>query len=607
MIEYFCITNWYARRIKLRDKFQAIATQHETILEKDNKIFNIVGYIRIFALVMIILLGIFMFSMSFPLAVVIALIIAIVAFAVLWIFHSKLHNKIHFHQGIVTVCTRQLARISGEWVNFKNTGAELADTSHPYARDLDIVGAKSLFQFINTTHTWHGRKAFAKDLLAPSYSTAEIEKRQTAVEELSQAIEFTSEMQYYLSQVGTNAHDETLIESLSKSVQFIQGFPKRLLTYMPVLTILLLAAGIVFQISPLWLAGAALVAVQMLTWGVRWHKTAAYLGLMGNLPYKLGKYAAAINAINSADFKCEKLKNIQTQLTEASEAVNELEKIAGKIDVRHNVLIYFAVNALLLWDFHCAFMLENWKRKYAADAHKWFDAIAEFESLQSFSNLPNICTNMCLPQMAQKEKIINAENLGHPLLPNESRITNNVKFDNDIFIISGSNMSGKTTFMRTVGINLILARAGSFVCAGTMACTPFDIMTSMRISDDLNEGISTFYAELKRIKAIIDAVRGNANMFFLIDEIFKGTNSVDRLAGAEAVISQLEALNAVGMISTHDLELCNLASKVTRIKNFSFSEHYQNNNIHFSYKIKQGQSQTTNAKFLMQMVGITSV
>jgi len=589
----------------MSEKFQALVEKNEAILQKDNKVFNTVGYVRIFALIMIILLGIFMFSMGFPVGVVIALAAVILASAVLWVFHSKLHSKINFHKGIVNICNRQLARISGEWTSFKDTGAEIADKSHPYARDLDIVGAKSLFQFLNTTHTWHGRQSFARDLLSPAYTPDEIAKRQAAVQELSEDVAFTSEMQYLLSQIGVNPLDEELVLQLSTKIAFIQKTKvKYFLICMPVVTILLIAGGVIFQVPPLWLIGAALAAVQTLTWGAKWKSTMKYLGLMGNLPYKLNKYAVVINTITSKSFTCEKLKQIQARLNEASDAVNALEKISNMIDVKHNVIFYFILNTLLLWDFHCAFLLESWKQKYAPQAGKWFEAIAEFESLQSFSHLPNICTTGCLPEISQQGKIINAADLGHPLLPNESKIANDLSFTNDIFIISGSNMSGKTTFMRTVGINLILARAGSFVCANQMTCTPFDIMTSMRISDDLNEGISTFYAELKRIKAIIDAVRENQNMLFLIDEIFKGTNSVDRLAGAEAVIAQLETLNSVGMISTHDLELCRLASDSPRIKNHSFSEHYQNNNIHFDYKIKPGQSQTTNAKFLMKMVGI---
>ena len=595
----------------MNDKFLSIIKKNETILEKGNKIFNIIGYAKIITLPLLFVHLVFVFSMRFPPVLTTLCGIFMLGIIALWVFHSKLHEKIDFHKGIVDICNRHLARISGEWTGFRDTGAELAGTEHPYARDLDIVGAKSLFQLLNTTHTWFGRLSFARDLLMPSFSVEEISRRQAAIAELNGEVEFTSEIQYHLSQIGINPLDEELAEELADNSPFISNIAvKFLFTYMPIPTIVLTAGGAIFQTSALWLAGLALAGLQMVIWGITWRRAMGYIGLMSRLPYKLGKYTAAINTITAKNFTSKKLKDLQSRLNETSEAIIAIEKISNRIDVKHNAIIYFAMNAFLLWDCHCAFLLEGWKRKYSAQAGMWFEAVAEFESLMCFSHLPNICNNACLPEVlefSQNGKGISAAGMGHPLLPNKSRVNNDLRFDNDILIISGSNMSGKTTFMRTVGINLILARAGSYVCAEQMSCAPFDLMTSMRISDDLNEGISTFYAELKRIKGIIDAVRGNSNMLFLIDEIFKGTNSVDRLAGAEAVISQLEGMRAVGMISTHDLELCKLAEVSGRIKNFSFSEHYKDGRIYFDYKLKPGQSKTTNAKFLMEMVGIYTV
>jgi DNA mismatch repair ATPase MutS len=249
-------------------------------------------------------------------------------------------------------------------------------------------------------------------------------------------------------------------------------------------------------------------------------------------------------------------------------------------------------------------MLQAWKEKYAPLAEEWFLAFGEFESLLSFSNLPNICSSVCIPVFDKSDKIIEVADIGHPLINNSIRVNNNLSVNNNIFIISGSNMSGKTTFLRTVGINLVLANAGSFVCAQKMTLSRFKIMTSMRVADNLNEGISTFYAELKKIKGIIDFANSNNNMIFLIDEIFKGTNSVDRFYGAKTVISKLDRLGVMGFITTHDLELCDLENQHIRIKNFSFSEHYENNQILFNYKITAGKSNTTNAKYLMEMIGI---
>jgi len=247
-------------------------------------------------------------------------------------------------------------------------------------------------------------------------------------------------------------------------------------------------------------------------------------------------------------------------------------------------------------------MLEEWKEKYSKLSEDWFLKIGELESLISFANLPNACSNMSTPIYTDDKNIIKAEEIGHPLLPNDKRISNDMAIDDNILIISGSNMSGKTTFLRTVGINLCLAKAGSLVCANKFTFSNLNILTSMRITDDLNEGISSFYAELKRIKLIVDEAKKNQDILFLIDEIFKGTNSIDRLYGAKTVISKLSGLNTIGLISTHDLELCSLAN--SRIKNYSFSERYADNKIYFDYKIKEGKSETTNAKYLMEIIGL---
>jgi len=373
--------------------------------------------------------------------------------------------------------------------------------------------------------------------------------------------------------------------------------------------------------------GLGIVAIQPFVFA-RLGSPYKYLGVMARLPYKLNKYVKVIDILTSRDFDSARLNNIKSRLAVASEAIRELEKIDNKLSVRANPMIYFVLGWVLLWDFHCALLLERWRARYSCHASDWFLAIGEFESLMSFSHLPNVCTNVCLPRVVDTSNVLSAQNLGHPLLSCSNRVCNDVAFDNNIFIISGSNMSGKTTFMRTVGVNLLLARLGSFVCAQEMTCSRFDIVTSMRNIDDLNAGVSSFYAELTRVKLVLDtcekhtrllklpearenvsesgasSIRKSNSILFLIDEIFKGTNSVDRLAGADAVISKLARVGATGMVSTHDLELCELADMHERIENHSFCEHYQNGRIFFDYKIRKGRSQTTNARFLMEMVGL---
>jgi DNA mismatch repair ATPase MutS len=589
----------------LRNKYLSIISEHEAKLKKVRGIFSLLGYGKLF---FILLTGFLIFSVvteGFSAVIIISAVLSFAVLAALWVFHNNLQESMNYSNGIIEICNRQTDRINGKWASFKDDGAQFLDSDHLYAADLDIVGAKSLFQLLNTTGTWHGRQFFSEDLLRPAYNREEILIRQEAIAELSADTRFSCKIQYHLSKIGVNPAAVKLAEELKEETPFIENAVLRfLLSYVPALTCVFLAVIFIFKLETLYITGAAAAFAQALVWVLTLPKTHAYLGAAAGLPYKLSDYAAAISLITGKEFKSEKLNQIKEQLVSAEKGFKWLGRIADKLNIRQIAVLYYIFNILLLWDLECAFSLREWKKKYALLSEKWFASIGEFESLLSFSHLPNICAGTCMPEIIAGEKIINAELTGHPLLANEKRVCNDFNFNGNILIISGSNMSGKTTFLRTVGINLVLAKCGSFVCAKRFACSVFEPAASMRITDDLNEGLSTFYAELKRIKKIIDTAKGQTNMLFLIDEIFRGTNSVDRLYGAKTVLSKLHGINAAGLISTHDLELCELAEMYQRVENFSFSETYEGGKIIFDYKIRGGKSTTTNAKYLMEMVGI---
>lgn len=585
----------------MQSEYLALMKKHEDILKKDKLVFDVVGYGKLFFVLLVGLSIYLMFSYQFPIWSIVLSSLALLTLIALWIYHSILGERAEYAKGIISICNRHIDRITGKWTEFTDTGEEFADAGHAYACDLDVVGRKSLFQFLNTTSTWHGRHAFAADLLRPAYGRSELQERQKAVAELSGDIAFSCNAQLYLSKITTNAN---LAESLKESTPFSKHKAVRLLlTTLPALTCSFILCIIVLGLNHLYIVGASMAALQMAIWFAGSRKIHKYIGVIGGLSYKLSVYNDLIGVLTAHEFSCDKLKQQQGQLREAAKAIKSLGKIGNRISIKHNGLIYFFANVLLLWDYGCAFSLQGWKEKYAHSAGRWFEAIGEFESLLSFSHLPNLCNNTCMPAISDQASLIEAEGLGHPLILNDIRVDNNICLSDNIFIISGSNMSGKTTLLRTVGVNLVLARSGGFVCAKKMTFSPIDIVTSMRITDDLNEGVSTFYAELQRIKMILDASERQL-VLFLIDEIFKGTNSADRLTGAKTVIARLNELDAVGLISTHDLELCNLADVHDRIRNHSFSEHYKDNRICFDYIMRRGRSNTTNAKYLMEMVGI---
>ena len=590
-----------------KERFEQQINKYEEMLTVQNRTFKTIGYIKLLHVLFMGWLIYLIFSDAHMTSLIISGIIA--AFLLLfWIYHEKLKKEINYAKGIITINQRHLDRISGNWSGFSDIGSEFVNHDHPYASDLDMVGKKSIFQFLNTTQTWHGRQKFAADLLHPTYSDDEIVQRQEAIAELSEDVPYSNHIQYQFTQIGVHGAAKFLAKRLENETPFIKHhFLKLLVLYAPLVILLFLGFTFLTGLTALYPIAMLLVSCQLLAWVLSFFKTTNYLEDVTHLSYNLDEYSQVVQTLEHRNFKSEKLKEIQQQLVNseisATLAIKALARISTRASLKRNVVPWLILNITLLWDLTTAIQFESWKKKYAMYAESWFVSLGEFESLLSFSHLPNVTSLACVPTIVQN-KTVEAKELGHPLITNEKRVHNDVACKNNIFIISGSNMSGKTTFMRTVGVNLVLARAGSFVCAKALNFSQLELMTSMRIADNLNEGISTFYAELKRIKGIIEMARTQPDMMFLIDEIFRGTNSVDRLIGAKTILEKLNELGVVGMITTHDLELCEIEKMASRIKNYSFSETYTENEIHFDYKMRAGISTTTNAKYLMKMMAI---
>jgi hypothetical protein len=342
-----------------------------------------------------------------------------------------------------------------------------------------------------------------------------------------------------------------------------------------------------------------------------------YLELL-RLGESAGFAGAGLKALTSG------LRNPQGTL--ASESVQRLQRLADHLETRLNPVLHFLVNSLFLWDLQWLWVFRGWRRENGPSLRIWLDALARLETLSSLSipafenpdwAFPVIGTATDSSAGTQPVAtagtpgtvvpLVDAHAMAHPLLPADTRVGNDLRLGGrgEVLIITGSNMSGKSTLMRTVGVNLVLAYAGAPVCARTFRCAVLELRTSMRLKDDLEKRISSFYAELLRIKDIVEAARAGRQVMFLVDEIFRGTNSKDRHAGAMAVLRQLHALGAAGLVSTHDLELAQLeAMEPGSFHNFHFQERYEDGKIGFDYKMAQGVSTTTNAMHLLRMVGL---
>lgn len=536
--------------------------------------------------------------------------LSLLIFVFLVMMHNRVKEIIQLLEMIALVNERYLKRISGEWSDFEDVGEEFSDREHPYADDLDIFGKYSLFQLLNLTNTETGRRIFAQNLTFPEKDLKEIEARREAIEELSGMHDFVQKLEAISLMNAKN------LKSPDKLIQYAESDQKIFRADVVKWILRALSVATVFaHLSLIWTSKFRFVAlglliIQVTLWIIGILKNQEALSIVNYLKYNLETYSEMLKTIKEVGFKSRKLLKLTEMMFQDEKsslrAIAELGIITELVNARIQGIMNILLNIFFLWDYQCVFLLETWKKKYGREVKKWVYGIGEIEALMSFSQIPNVISGTTSPELSDSGRFVEAEQLGHPLIANEKRVSNDIVMKDEIFVITGSNMSGKTTFLRTIGVNLILAYNGAPCVCKSMKAGILDICTSMRIVDDLGSGISTFYAEILRIKKIIDRSEKDSNMLFLIDEIFRGTNSVDRITGAKNVIANLKKNGVIGAVSTHDLELCALDDGET-IRNYHFDDTYDGESIRFDYKIKQGRSTSTNAKNLMKLAGIPMI
>ncbi|PJI08957.1 MULTISPECIES: MutS-related protein [Clostridium] len=533
---------------------------------------------------------------------------------VLFVYILKIHGNISENlliiNSLIDVNEKYLKRIDGTWTSFDDCGEEFKEEGYPYLSDLDIFGKKSLFQLINTTKTFLGRKKLVKALKNPEKDVKKIKLRQKAVNELKEKFDFCQRIEAHGGEDNLKSSPEELFSDLKDTRRLFKNlWFQNFIRVLPVISIVVSIVIIYMRMRNYYWVIGALFVLHMFINVIGYLKIAPVLSRVYKIRNDLKSYFRILDDIEKEEFKSDYLTNLKASLyfdnKPAYKIFKSLTSITEKLEFKNNIFGYIIFGIIMLWDYQCIYEFQSWKEKYGLEALKWIDIIGEIESLSSLAVIAQLNNHMVFPEIAGEGLVFDGKEVGHPLIAEDKRVNNDVDMTDKIFIITGANMAGKTTFLRTVGINLVLAYAGAPVCASSLKCSVVDIYTSMRITDDLNNGMSTFYVELMRIKKMIENVKKKAPMLFLIDEIFHGTNANDRIAGAKKVLQILNEPWIFGLISTHDFELCELEDdKKSRIVNYHFSETYLENKILFDYKIKTGPSDTTNAKYLMKMIGI---
>ncbi|MCC5911290.1 MAG: DNA mismatch repair protein [Clostridiaceae bacterium] len=525
--------------------------------------------------------------------------------------YNKLKRMLKYGQSMLKINNDSYKRLDGTWIDFEDTGEEFRDEHHEYSHDLDIFGRGSLFQWINATNTYLGRNRFKEWLTNPCHSEDFLHNRQAALNELGEKRWWRQKFQAEGMDIAEQVReDKSLIEWLASSNKLYgRKHIVFLIRLLPILTISAFLLSYGFNIIPRLIPILGVI-IHIIILLANIKKRNLAFKTVCTYQRNIRVYKMMLKHFEKSNFKSTYIKTLKEGIRSKDgllsyEQLGTLDKIVDRIANRSNFM-FIPINILLLWDYQCMISLEKWKRNSGGLVDQWLNALGEMEALSSLAIINFDYPHWAIPEFTLERSVIRAKGIGHPLLTNK-QIYNDLIIEEpkNILLITGSNMSGKSTLLRTVGINLVLAYAGAPVCANEFQCSFMNLYTCMRITDNLEKSISSFYAELLRIKEILKATEGNQQVFFLLDEIFKGTNSHDRHIGAKMLIAKLYKQNAVGLVSTHDLELGEMEQDTNgNIVNYHFQEHYKNNKIYFDYKLRKGVSTTRNALYLMKMIGI---
>jgi hypothetical protein len=490
-------------------------------------------------------------------------------------------------------------------------GRDFANPVHPYTGDLDVFGRSSLYVLLNRTNTLDGRRQLASWLRGAA-TVEEIRGRQRAVAELAPALDWRQAFQ------ATGRHLDSDPETLHRLLAWLGEPPAVsgrkwlvLLAYlMPVLTVAAIGLAVFTEAVTYHLPVLFLLVNG---WLLRYSFAAVHRAAEGayQTSRTLRAYGKLISTLEEHSFATEKMHTVKVQLSRegvtASGKIHQLAGLLTNLQARNNAIFYLLANPLLLWDLFWLIRLEQWKAGMESTVRQWFAALGEAEALNSLAGFAYANPGYTLPEITTHALQYEARQLGHPLILASKRVSNDFSMAGlgKTLVVTGSNMSGKSTFLRTLGINAVLALAGAPVCATACCISIFRVFTAMRTQDSLEESVSSFYAELKRLRQLIELLPDEQPVFYLLDEILKGTNSHDRHEGAKALIRQLHKHHASGLVSTHDLALGQLGEVSPEyVENYSFNSDLADGKLHFDYKLREGICRSFNASQLMRQMGI---
>jgi DNA mismatch repair ATPase MutS len=534
---------------------------------------------------------------------IVLLLVGLFVWLIRW--HARLFDEKTLLENFVAINKAEAEALKGNY-SYQPTGSEFLDSHHSYSYDLDLFGEASLFQYTNRASTAGGRGMMALSLQHPLSSHETIVQRQHAVQELAGNIEFRQLFQAIATNSNDTQEDRSQLQEWLRQPAMFYGkiFFRYALWLIPIVTLLLIAASLfISTLRPLAILS---VLTQWSITGFNFKKITLFHDYVSRKKNLLMKYSQLVAAFNKEKVSSLKLQQLSQATHQAETRIKSLADRVGALDARLNFMTSLVLNTTLMYDLQCVYRLEQWKEENGNDLTRWLDAISEVELLISYATLAYNNPSFCYASIHESLSI-KGLSLSHPLLSESERIANDlyIGMPQAVLIVTGANMAGKSTFLRTLGVNLVLALNGAPVCAKEFTCPVLDIRSGMRTTDSLKDHQSYFYAELNRLKSITDELRQDKPLLILLDEILKGTNSTDKQTGSIALVRQLIQHPCLAIVATHDLVLGELEKQFPeKIKNYHFEPTIENDELSFDYLLKPGIAEKMNATFLMRKMGI---
>jgi len=530
----------------------------------------------------------------------------VVAFLAVRGYHSRIFRTRDLAQRAVAFYQSGLARIEDRWAGTGQTGERFSDPQHVYAADLDLFGRGSLFELLSTSRTRMGEETLAKWLLAPA-TIDQIAERHPAVRELRDQLDLREDLAVLGEDASVGVHPEALLRWAEEPSRMK---PEWLGWLSLILSIVAIAGAVVWLY---WGIVTPLIVILVVEASVRYRlKSRLEEVLLGSehVFRDLTLLSGLLARVEQHAFSAPRLKSLQRELlsqgVKGSDAIVHLKTIIDLSDSRRNLIVGL-LDVPLMYSVQVAFAAERWRRTHGHAVRSWLSAIGAIEALLCLGTYSYEHSSDPFPEFVEGAPCFDATEVGHPLLPSGKCIPNNVRLltTTCMLLVSGSNMSGKSTLLRTIGINAVLAMAGAPVRAQRLRLTPLHVGASIRINDSLQEGSSRFYAEITRIRKLLEIAAIAPPLLFLLDELLQGTNSNDRRIGAEGVLLALLKRGAIGLVTTHDLALTEIDGKLNGyLQNVHFQEEFENGHISFDYKLREGVVTKSNGLALMRSIGL---